>query len=290
MAELATLVQDIYALFDTTKPREVSEENLEIFCDNVRDLLKERLSHQPREHRPIRFSSLGKPDRQIWYDAHPIEGTKEELRPATQIKFIYGDLIEQLILFLAREAGHEVTNTQTQVEVDGITGSIDAIVDGVVVDVKSASPFGFKKFKDGTVINDDPFGYVQQLAGYANVLTPGKEAAWLAADKVGGTIVVSTLAPSIVAQHKPADRITQLKEIIAKNEPPERCYPTVPDGKSGNEKLGTGCSYCAHKHRCHPALRTFLYSTGPRYLSKVVKTPEVPELVLGTPDEPELTD
>lgn len=187
---------------------------------------------------------------------------------------MYGDIIEQLILFLAREAGHTVERTQEEVEVDGVKGHIDAIIDGVVIDVKSASPYGYKKFENQTVTEDDPFGYVEQLSGYTNVLTPGKGGAWIPFDKVSGDICISPLSASIIKDHQPAERIAHLKEIIASDTPPERCYEPVPDGKSGNFALPTPCSYCKHKKRCHPDLRTFLTGTGPKFLTTVVKPPK----------------
>lgn len=281
---LDTLVEDIYALFDQSKHHEVKEENLDLFANSLREILRDRLSHKSDERSPLRFSALGKPDRQLWYDGHP-DGSAEELRPQALFKFLYGDVIEQLVLFLVREAGHTVEQEQAEVEVDGVKGHIDAIIDGTVVDVKSASPFGYRKFREGTVLDDDPFGYVAQLSGYANVLTPGKPAAWLAFDKVGGAICVSYLSSSVIKDHQPAPRIEHLKKVLENVEPPERCYPTIPDGKSGNLKLGTACSYCSHKFRCHPSLRTFLYSTGPRYLSKVVNEPNVPEITRKAVDE-----
>jgi hypothetical protein len=162
--------------------------------------------------------------------------------------------------------------------VDGVLGHIDAIVDGVLVDVKSASPYGYKKFKYNSVVEDDPFGYTQQLAGYSSVLTPDQGAAWVAFDKVHGDICVSDLSASIIADYPPKERIERLRDVIDMEEPPERCYEDVPDGKSGNRKLDTGCAYCGFKHECWPGLRTFLYSTGPRYLTKVVREPDVKEI------------
>lgn len=279
--ELNTLVEDVYELFDQTKTHECNEDNLDEFANSLKELMRSRLSERKAPSSPLRFSSLGKPDRQIWYEAHPEEGSKEELRPATLLKFLYGDVIEQLLLFLIKEAGHTVEQEQAQVEVNGILGHIDAIVDGVVVDVKSASPFGFRKFAENRVTEEDPFGYVAQLSGYADVLTPGEPAAWIAMDKVGGTLCVSPLSASIIADHKPAPRIEHLQKVIASDNPPEKCYPDVPDGKSGNRKLATGCSYCSHKFRCWEGLRTFIYSTGPRYLTAVAKTPDVKEVFQG---------
>ena len=135
---LDTLVQDIYSLFDPKVGHEPNEENLDNFCNNLKELLKVRLSQRDGLGDAIRFSSLGKGDRQLWYDSQGFE--KEELTAKTYFKFLYGDVIEQLVLFLCKEAGHEVTHEQEEIEVDGVLGHIDAIIDGVVVDVKSASP------------------------------------------------------------------------------------------------------------------------------------------------------
>lgn len=282
LAILSDLPKDIYELLDPDKDHICNEENLSILAENVKELMRLRLKkYQAPESGPLRFSALGKPNRQVWYEAHPIEGTKEKMIPKTYIKFMYGDIIEQMLLFLAKEAGHTVEAEQAEVEVLGVKGHIDAIIDGVVVDVKSASPFGYKKFKEGTVTEDDPFGYVAQLSGYADVLTPGKEAAWFANDKVAGDICISTLSPTVIKHHKPEDRIKELKDVIALEEPPQLCYEPIADGKSGNEKLPTACSYCSHKKRCHPSLRAFSYSTGPRFLTVVSKTPDVPEINLG---------
>lgn len=286
---LDTLVADIYDLFDPDKGHEPNEDNLNEFAENMKQLLRQRLAQREDVRSPLRFSALGRKDRQLWMDAHP-DGNEEKMSAKTYFKFLYGDVIEQLVLFLAKEAGHAVTLPQAEIEVDGVKGHIDAVIDGVVVDVKSASPFGYQKFKRGDVVNDDPFGYVQQLAGYSTVLTPGESAAWVAFDKVSGDICVSKLSQSIIADNPPAPRIAHLKEVINQDEPPALCYEPVPDGKSGNLKLATGCSYCPHKRRCFPALRTFLYSTGPRFLTSVVKQPEVPELIAGEVGDEVITD
>lgn len=278
MPDLKDVPADVYELFNPDVDHVCSEENLEHFANALKDLVRTRLRKAPERSSPLRFSALGKPDRQIWYDAHPEDGTKEKLLPKTYLKFMYGDVIEQLLLLLIKEAGHSVEDEQRGVEVLGVKGHIDAIIDGVVVDVKSASPYGYKKFESNTVTQDDPFGYVAQLSGYSNVLTPGQPAAWIAFDKVAADICVSYLPNMVIKHHQPEERIEHLENVIANPEPPERCFEPVPDGKSGNLKLPSGCSYCSHKYRCHPDLRTFLYSTGPRFLTKVVREPDVPEV------------
>lgn len=272
------MIADIYSLFDPDKDHEPSEAFLDEFANNLKDILRTRFKAQDKERGPLRFSGLGKPNRQFWFDANP-DGNEEELTSQTYLKFLFGDMYEQLLLLLIKEAGHTVEMEQGEVEVDGVKGHIDAIVDGVVVDVKSASPFGYQRFNRGQILEDDPFGYVAQLSGYANVLTPGREAAWIVVDKVSGEICVPSLSSSVIKDYKPEERITELKQVLESPEPPaEKCYDDIPDGKSGNRKLATGCSYCKHKFRCWDALRVFSYSTGPRFLTNVSKVPEVKEI------------
>lgn len=276
MTKIETLVDDIYKLFDPKHGHEVNEENLEQFANNIKELVRLRLAMREEKSSPLRFSALGTPDRKLWYAAQG--GEQEELNAKTYFKFLYGDVIEQLVLFLAKESGHEVTHEQEEVSCDGVLGHIDAIIDGVVVDVKSASPYGFQKFKNNEFIEDDPFGYVPQISGYANVLTPRQGAAFLAFDKVSGELCLSPVSATIVGDFDLKQRIEHQKEVIALPEPPERCYPDVEDGKSGNRKLGTECSYCVYKKECWPGLRTFLYSSGPKYLTNVVRVPDVYEV------------
>ena len=282
MEKLQQLPTDIFNLFDPENNHVVNEENLNAFADNLKDILRNRLATQERRTSPLRFSSLGKPDRQLWFDAHPDPVNEETMPPKTYMKFLYGDIIEQLLLFLTKEAGHSVEDEQGKVEVNGVTGSLDAIIDGIVVDVKSASSYGYKKFEAGTVEQDDPFGYVAQLSGYASVKTPGVPAAWLANDKVAGDICVSPLSAITIKHYQPAERIDHLKGVIERDTPPALCHTPVPDGKSGNMMLPTPCSYCKHKKRCHPNLRTFIYSTGPRYLTVVANLPKVYEVTNGS--------
>ena len=67
--------------------------------------------------------------------------------------------------------------------------------------------------------------------------------------------------------------------------PPSFCYDPIPDGKKGNMKLAKGCSWCKYKHDCFKdsndgqGLRTFKYSNGLTYLTKVVVEPKVEEFI-----------
>lgn len=225
-----------------------------------------------REQKParLRMSKLGTPDLKLWYDHNSPEPDDEA---QNALKFMYGDIVEQLVLFLVKEAGHTVEEEQGQVEVEGVKGSKDARIDGVTIDIKSASSFAFRKFATGSLMVDDPFGYVAQLSGYSYP----DPAAFIAVNKENGQVVVLDLEP--IDQIDPVARIKKCKEVIASPSPPkEKCYPEIQEA-NGNKKINKNCTYCKHKFKCWDKLRTFKYATGLEYYSEVVKTPKVEEIV-----------
>lgn len=274
MASINTLAEDIYSLLENGTEEDISAKAKE-FGDRLSALITDRL--RPKEEkRTLRMSNVGKPDRMLWYEVNS-SVQKEQFNGPTYLKFLYGDLIEEIVLFLADVAGHSVSDRQRQVNVDGIVGHIDAVVDGVLIDVKSTSPYAFKKFKDGTLRNDDPFAYLPQLSGYLQG-TGIKDGAYVAVDKQNGNITVMTLEDQ--DQVDILSRISHIKEVVKKDTPPERCFPTEPMGKSGNMKLSAGCSYCPFKKECYSdvPLRKFIYSTGPVWLTHVEEEPKVLEV------------
>ena len=131
---------------------------------------------------------------------------------------------------------------------------------------------------------DDSFGYVDQLKAYAH--SEGEtEFAWLAMDKANGHLAVlkydleDTQAPVYeYIKEDITERIRHVKKLVGLSEPETFCTESVPDGKSGNIKLGVKCSYCQYKKHCHPDVRAFAYSYGPKFLVKVVNEPKVMEI------------
>jgi|TARA_R110002074_G_scaffold200080_8_gene367995 hypothetical protein len=274
-----TVVEDIYALFDT--PHQAAPDNVVKFVQELSQIVVNRLGEDRSADPYLRISNMGKGDRQVYYECNP-HGKEEPLEAHTRIKFLYGDVIEALLIFLAREAGHEVTEEQGTVDIDGVIGHTDGKLDGKVFDVKSASSYSFKKFKNRTILNEgeDAFGYIPQLSGYNHALGgEGESAYFLVQDKQLGHLTLMEV-PDMVQIDAPA-RVAHMKEVVASDTPPPRCHEPVPDGKSGNMKLGVNCSYCRHKWECWDGLRAFIYSGGPRYLTHVEVQPKVPELVDG---------
>lgn len=258
------------------------EATCEAFGKQMGQILFEQM--QPEESRAgnLRLSAIGKPDRQIYNTFKGIAG--EELKGSTYIQFLYGYLVEELVVALVTLAGHTVADRQKECHVAGVKGHTDGRIDGVLMDIKSCSSFSFKKFKNNTLHQDDPFGYIAQLKAYAH--SEGDTTyGWLALDKQNGSLAwlqydeLDTDAP----YHRAIDwdveeRVRYLKKLVGSDSLPEVCFSPVLDGTSGNERLATGCTYCAFRQHCWPNAVAYGYAQGVKYLTTVVKAPRVERL------------
>lgn len=285
-----TLVTDIYGLLDKGVDFTPDPDSLKKFTDNMAQHMHSTLasSNRPREKGKLWFSDLGeKCGRKTWYKWNSNQMV-EPLAGHTIHKFMYGDLIEEQVLFLAREAGHIVEREQERVSHDfangwTLSGRIDAVIDGVLVDVKSVSSYGYKKYtSEGLLPTNDSFGYRYQLGGYSaflpDILSEG-EPSIVFVDKQNGHINVVT--PTIPTPQEIELDVEQVVYTVGTKSVSKiaRGYTDEPFGKSGNRKLGIECSYCPYKKECWPGLRTFIYSYGPVHMTEVNNEPKVPEVL-----------
>ena len=281
---ISTLVKDIYNLFDdgslTKKQLEKLPEHLNKFALEVCSQITLSLCEDRKEDNKLRLSAIGKPNRQLWYRSN-LKQKQNPLPASTKIKFLYGHILEELLLLLTRIADHSVEETQKELNIEGVKGHQDAVIDGVLVDCKSASGKSFEKFKHNRLYEDDPFGYISQISAYAQA-NDVDEAAFLAIDKSTGEICLTPIHSLEMINAK--ERVAYLKKMVSDNSIPDRCYSDIPDGKSGNYKLPIGCVYCDYKRECWAdandgqGLRVFNYSKNKRYLTKVARLPEVEEI------------
>ncbi len=248
---------------------------------NIASAIQRSLGQQ--ERRGLRLSGLGPScPKALWHRVHTPE-LAEPIPPYAKIKYTYGHIIEHLVIGLAKAAGHEVTGEQDVLTLDGIVGHRDCVIDGCIVDVKSASTRSFQKFKDKSIAapEGDPFGYLDQLDGYllASVDDPlvhTKDKGYLLA-------IDKTLGHMVLYEHKLRadsirERIKEYRKVVEFPSPPPCQCKTRADGKSGNIALDVKASYSPFRQCCFPHLRAFLYASGPVYLSKVVRIPDVPEI------------
>jgi hypothetical protein len=279
-SDIRTLVQDIYELVQKEDPRAIRTAAARLVLErNEKDAAVQLLN--PRREGTLRLSRLGpKCPCALWYETlHP--EMAEQLPPWATIKYQYGHFLEAMAIAYTKLAGHEVTGEQDELSVDGIIGHRDCVIDGCIVDVKSTTSIGFKKFKDRTLEENDSFGYLDQLDAYmvgslSDPLVRIKDTAYiLAIDKNLGHMVTYE---HNLREASINERIKEYKRIVGQHAAPSCTCKSVPDGKSGNYRLDTRASYSAFKFACRPDLRTFLYADGPRYLTHVERVPDVTEI------------
>lgn len=251
---------------------------------NYSDIVADRFG-KPQEPRSyLSMSSLGTPcKRKLWYKVNQTE-LGEKLGANTLLKFNFGDMIEELALGIAQQAGHTVEGQQDRMSAHGIKGSRDCVIDGMTVDVKSASPYSFKKFKEGNLRDQDPFGYISQLSSYVYaakddpLVTNKTHGAFLVIDKVNGHICLDMYDLTEELKTK-GQEIEEVKEMAVSKVPPPREYEDEPQSKtSPNRKLKMECSYCEFKKACWPGLKMFAYSHGPVYMTDIKKPLKVNEV------------
>ena len=296
MAEISTLSKDIATVLKNADTVEVPDEKIVALAVRMAEQVRGvfgRGERSPREPNKLYVSELGtRCTRQLWYKLH-FSGTGEEVSPAAKVKFLYGNLLEELVLFLADLSGHEVKDQQKpvkwtfpkEVTKSGkeivITGRRDATIDGCVVDVKSASPYSYDKIVNtGLNVDNDDFGYREQVSGYVSTADElSNPIGILAIDKQNGHIGFKE-----TEFISPSTALPRIEEALDSTTAPERGYEAEPQGESGNMKLGMSCSYCAYKHDCWSnanhgkGLRTFIYGGKPVFLTKVVREPRVAEV------------
>lgn len=290
MKNIGTLVDDIYGLFE--KRPDITKEQADKFGETLAQIISSRLGREEERIPALRMSMLGTLClRKLWYQINrPDLG--EPLDGQTRLKFLYGDILECLLLFLAELAGHSVEGQQDTLDISGVKGHRDAIIDGILVDVKSASPFGFKKFEQHNLETDDPFGYLDQIMAYLFAsqddprLVEKKKAAFFAVEKSLGKLTVDTYKSNGVDYN---EKVEQLRLVLAEKEPPARYYPEVEEErvskkggviskvKTGNRMIGMECSYCAFKTECWKdiGLQVAITSRGPKFYTHLEKPKKV---------------
>ena len=268
MKSLNNLIEDIYKNIQPIcdgESLDLSEEQIDKFGEDMKNVLRNWSSPTVRDSRfTLRMSNVGKPLRQLWYDNK--SEMDSSVTPITMIKFLYGHILEEVVLMLARLSGHEVSDEQKEVTVNDVKGHMDCKIDGEVVDVKTASSFG----------------YISQLSGYeqSEGTTGG---GFLVINKETGELTF--YAPDEFDKIDTGKRIKTIRKAFKSKTPPDKCYPEIPEGTKGNMKIHRGCSYCPHKFVCHSdsndgqGLRGFRYAKGVVYFTKVVKEPNVEEVL-----------
>ena len=285
MKELKNLVPDIYKELEKIsegKSINLTEKDIDNTLAKIKKSMMAWATPSERDNNfTLRMSNIGRPARQLWYQKRD-ELVKSSIDGPTQIKFLYGHILEEIVLMLVRMAGHKVTDEQKEVKLKGVVGHIDCKINNEIVDVKTASGFAFKKFIQGRLAEDDPFGYLGQLAGYEK--SEGtNNGGFLVINKESGELCLHQ--PEDLDKPNITNKIDNLISCLDINDKPERCYDPVPEGKKGNYKLHKSCFWCNYKFDCFKdvnngqGLRGFKYANSTVYLTHVEVEPQVEEIL-----------
>jgi CRISPR/Cas system-associated exonuclease Cas4 (RecB family) len=293
---IATLQRDLEHVLNTGDG--YTQEIAEWVGNDIAQSLERQLMGVSKQRKgTLRLSNLGTPcERKLWYHVNS-KHEPEPLPPSARNKFILGDLTESHVLGLVKASGHTLEGLQDSVDVFGIRGHRDCVIDGMLFDVKSCSSRAFDKFKYGKLREDDTFGYISQLSSYLYgsrndpIVTEKNKAGFLAVDKQFGHIAVDIYDLTEDLERK-EEEVLRKQHVVNEVDVPDKPKWTRikydrskkeyvvaevaedwEDGKSGNRKLSQVCSYCEWKKVCWPELRKFIRANSVEYLTKVEREP-----------------
>lgn len=209
----------------------------------------------------LRFSNVGRPLCQLQMEE---AGAPRDAQDHTwPMKATTGHILEALTIAVMKSAGVNVEQEQGRVGLPlasggTLRGTFDVKIDGAIYDVKSASKYacdmkfgemgGYEK-----IAADDPFGYIEQLHGYA-VATGSKSGGWIVVNKETLEITVCPAHSSSGEQAKAIAKINRTVDDVNSKVPFERKIEPIEEkyyGKpTGNMKLDTTCNYCNYVSEC----------------------------------------
>ena len=232
-----------------------------IGADVAEAVIRQFGSGKSREDFRLRMSNIGRPTCQLWFEKNKPETALP--KPTTFVmNMMLGDIVEAVFKGLLTESGVDFDDTDKVTLKVGdsndtrVSGSYDLIMGGAVDDIKSASDWSYRnKFESyNTLKKSDPFGYIGQLAGYAQA-SDKRAGGWWVVNKAYGDF---KYVPAAIDMRK---ELTKLKETVEKvNENKfERCFEAVPEtyrGKpSGNMVLNDNCRFCDYRFECWPNMQ-----------------------------------
>ena len=235
-----------------------SSETAAQVAEDVREAVLRQFNRTEPKGFRLRMSNVGRPYCQLWFEKNKPETAMP--RPTTFVmNMILGDIIEAIFKGILKEAKVEYQDSERvtlPLKNADIDGTYDLIIDEAVDDVKSASDWSYKhKFQSYEVLKDnDSFGYVGQLAGYAKA-TDKKPGGWWVINKANGQF---KYVPANIDINTEIQKIENLVEKLEENKF-ERCYDaqaeTFRGKETGNKVLCKECSFCDYRFSCWPNLQ-----------------------------------
>lgn len=216
----------------------------------------------------LRASNIGRPSCMLHLES---KGTpKEQPSYNNKMRFLIGDLTEQYAILILKASGVNIESIGGEVELGGLIGHYDVVIDGKIWDIKSASDWSFRNKMNSfeSIQNGDTFGYIAQGVFYQVGL--GKPfGGWIVINKSSGEWnVIEFPHDDKAIIDKALDTISETRAIIAGTSPPkffEDEEETFYKKKTGNRLLNNTCGFCDFKQHCFPGVR---YAANPSSKAK----------------------
>lgn len=242
---------------------------------DIQHFLKKMYEENPNRPFSLRLSAIGRPLCMQQMHRNKEQGVDDDWN--FPLRMMYGGVIEGLAVSILRHAGVKIQEEQTNVKLQvvikdtdihprhrdiySVPGTLDLVIDEEVWDVKSASPYSYEeKFMSyETVKQNDDFGYLPQLYGYA-AARGKKPGGWIVIDKSSGEMKVITVPVTWEEEQKASlDLIKNNVKILVSNAEFKRCYEDK-DEKfkkrlTGNKILQSPCTFCKYKYKCWPEVK-----------------------------------
>jgi len=265
----------------TDGERVLSDANIDKIAEDVKEALHRQLGSQnSRKEFRLRMSNIGRPTCQLWFE----KNQPEKALPFPKnfvMNMMLGDIVEAVFKGLLRQAGvayEDSKKVSMELKIDKkIEGTYDIVMDDAVDDIKSASDWSYKnKFESfDTLASEDPFGYVGQLAGYAQA-TNKRAGGWWVINKANGNF--KYVPADGLDLTKEIDKLSSNLDVVESNEF-KRCFEPVEEtfrGKpTGNKVLTKTCSFCRYKHACWENLQEIPSLVSQAKIPKIVSYIEI---------------
>lgn len=237
----------------------MSQETIEQVAVDIKDALNRQFNTKRDEKFRLRMSNIGRPSCQLWFEKNKPETALP--KPTTFImNMMIGDIVEAVFKAILRESNVKFENSEeVTLEIDEkttISGSYDLVMNDAVDDIKSASDWSYKYKFDSyeTLHSGDSFGYVGQLAGYAQA-SKKKAGGWWVVNKANGQF---KYVPAHIDMDKELDKVKKNIKAVDSDEL-VRCFEPEPEmfrGKpTGNMVLNKNCTFCSYRQSCWENLR-----------------------------------
>jgi len=243
----------IYDLLSLNEDAPIPMEILNEFSQAVVEGFRRQILTEKSEKSNLRLSQVGRCVRQQWYSIKGFDG--EPLNPRTRMTFLFGDIIEAVVVALAKTAGVNLFDQQKEVKVLGVKGHIDGIImDGkkaCLFECKSMSDAGFKSLERNGL--EDDFGYLTQANLYMHAL--GLDVGYLVAvNKNTGHIAEVEIHKDYDIINKALSNIKIVRKCLKKDTLPDRSFEATDEifrnKPTGRKILPVQCAYCPYKEHC----------------------------------------